>query len=125
MAGCQGSTGEQGTCSDWNGGGSGVGWERGCERGGSVGTKALAPHLTVALEKLALLSDVRQKMQRAEGATERRKTQSSHSSSIFMYQKRHCHTTQEIMKNTSNTSSRANHVVQLGNRHDMSPVIDL
>lgn len=50
------------------------------ETGVGVGMKALAPHLTVALEELALLRDIRQ---RAEGAKERKKTQSSHSSFCF------------------------------------------
>ncbi len=50
---------------------------------GVVGMKALAPHLVVALEELALLSNVRQKMQRTEGAKERMKTQSSHSVLYF------------------------------------------
>lgn len=67
--------------------------------------KALAPNLTVALEELAVLSDIRQKMQRTEGAKEWRKTQTSHSSSIFMYQKRHRHTQRENNTEGVNVSS--------------------
>ena len=49
--------------------------------GGGGAVKSLAPHLTVALEELARLSDAMGKeMQRAEGATERK--HSSHSSSV-------------------------------------------
>lgn len=77
--------------------------------------KVLAPHLTVALEELALLSDVRQKMQRAEGAKERRKTQTSHSPYIFMYQKRHRHTQRGNNTAAVNMSSCANHTFQLHN----------
>lgn len=58
----------------------------------AVGMKALAPHLIVALEELALLGDAGQKMQK--GAQEKRKTESSHSSPVFTYQKRHRHTQQ-------------------------------